>query len=113
MGYLLLANCKCGYKSKTLQQGVGFNYSEDGSYYEVAYCDGCKRVQDADSSQVGASCKRCKAPLRFYKEDIEMTETSTNDFGFPNTDYLEQKEYWHCPKCKQETLTFSSAGLWD
>jgi rubredoxin len=34
-------------------------------------------------------------------------------FDSPTSDYLEMKEFWYCPKCKNETLQFEHLGCWD
>lgn len=93
-------------------QGVGFNYFESGYFCEPAYCDTCGIVVGKDASKSYSKCPSCWKKLKFYKENLNKR----SDLPFPgyaNSNYLEEKEHWHCPRCKQETLQFESLGCWD
>jgi hypothetical protein len=111
MGTLIKAVCSCGYASKVMQQGIGFAYFDTGDYYEPAYCDQCGEVR-LRNRRKRPRCGYCRKRMHFYFDDVGANPVpSPDDLVFTN--YLEQKELWHCPACKQETLRFEQWGTWD
>jgi predicted Zn-ribbon and HTH transcriptional regulator len=111
MGNIIMATCPCGLESKEILQGIGFNYYENHQRMEPAYCDHCGIVAGRDMSKSISKCPKCRRKMRYYFEDLEMD--SGNEEDFPDSEYLESKEFWHCPRCKQETLKFEGMGCWD
>ena len=110
MGYLLKAICSCGYESKEIMQGIGFDYARKGIYYEPAWCDNCGIVEARDGREEHPECKTCHAVMHFYQEEDEAPVTY-DILGLRETDYDKRK--WHCPRCQQQELSFVKIGLWD
>ena len=112
MGSIIKAVCKCGLESDEIYQGIGFMYFETGTRIEPAYCDACGIVVGRDMSKSYSKCPKCRRKIRFYKDDVEEN-LSEEETELLSGDYLEEKEFWYCPRCKRETLRFESMGLWD
>lgn len=112
MGNIIQAVCPCGLESEEILQGIGFGYFTNGIRTESAYCDACGIVIGRDISKSFSKCPASRRKIKFYLEDVEESEVE-NQPGMATDDYLQQKEHWHCPRCKRETLTFESLGLWD
>jgi predicted Zn-ribbon and HTH transcriptional regulator len=111
MGTIIKAVCTCGLESDTIHQGIGFRYFENGVRIEPAYCDSCGIVVGRDISKSFSKCPQCRRKVKFYTEDVEESDEKVP--GLATDDYLDEKEFWHCPRCKRETLRFKSLGLWD
>jgi predicted Zn-ribbon and HTH transcriptional regulator len=112
MGNIVMAVCSnCSLESDTIYQGIGFRYYEKGIRTEPAYCDACGVVVGRDISKSYSKCPKCRRKVKFYKEDVEESETE-EQLGLPG-DYLQEKKFWHCPRCKEEALQFQSMGMWD
>src|SRR5690606_24456806 len=115
MGYIIQAVCICGLKSEEFYQGIGFRYFEDGSRMEPAYCDPCGVVIGRDISKRYSKCPQCRKKVRLYKDDVKDVEEREVEMNISliTDNYIEEKELWHCPGCKRETLRFEHVGLWD
>ncbi|AMM52453.1 hypothetical protein TH61_16395 [Rufibacter sp. DG15C] len=111
MGYKIKAECGCGLESKKIYQGIGFNYFTTRVRLEPAYCDHCGIVVGSDMSKTESKCPNCARDTKYYFEGME--DQFGGDSDFPPSDYLQSKDFWHCPKCKKETLQFARLGLWD
>lgn len=97
-----------------IYQGIGFQYFENGVRIEPAYCDNCEIVAGKDTSKAYCKCPRCRRKMTFYEDEVQLANNEVDAITeMASRDYLEEKEYWHCPRCKQETLRFESRGLWD
>lgn len=112
MGNIIQAVCRCGLESEAIFQGIGFGYYETGYVVEPAYCDTCGIVVGKDTGKSFSKCPKCRRKMKFYKEALEAEEEG-KELLLPSIDYQQTKEYWHCPKCKQQTLWFESMGCWD
>lgn len=112
MGYIIRAICPCGLVSDEMMQGIGFNYFESGYNCEPAYCDTCGIVVGRDASKSYSKCPTCRKKVKFYNESLNQPNKE-QDPCTPTSNYMEDKELWHCPRCKQETLQFESMGCWD
>jgi predicted Zn-ribbon and HTH transcriptional regulator len=112
MGDLIKPICSCGYESEQMKQGIGFKYIETGVFYEPAFCDNCGIVEERDASEKSLKCVRCKGRMPYYKTLIKARAKDRYS-GFPNTDYINKRLYWHCPKCKEQSLQFLHEGMWD
>ncbi len=112
MGNIVQAICSCGLQSEMIHQGIGFKYYENSIRIEPAYCDRCGIVFGRDISKSFSKCPRCRKKVKFYKEAVEESSVEKG-LGLATDDYLQEKECWHCPRCKRETLRFESLGLWD
>lgn len=111
MGQLLQATCLCGYQSDELTQGFGFSFFRSGAYFEVCYCDRCGLTEDRDARSI-PFCESCQNEMQFYRLQADG-ENEVQGLGLPVTTNLHQKQYWHCPRCKQEHLSFEKTGVWD
>lgn len=112
MGNIIKAVCTCGLESDEIYQGIGMRFYETGSRTEPAYCDACGIVVGRDTSKSFSKCPQCRRRVKFYKEEVEENEVEKIP-GLATDDYLDEKGFWHCPRCKRETLRFESLGLWD
>ena len=110
MGQLLQATCLCGYKSGQLMYGIGFSSMEDGTNYEMCYCDNCGIVESRDRRSTPV-CSSCQMEIRYYRKKISQKDS--DDVDGVESNYWEEKLYWHCPACKQNLLSFQFIGLWD
>jgi len=110
MGDLLKAVCRCGYQSGELAHGYGFSSGRDGSFYTIGYCETCSIVDTVDGREATPTCEHCHEAVQIYRAAVSQ---SGADNGFADADDLTEKRDWHCPKCKQPTLTFQTIGLWD
>ncbi|ALJ00766.1 hypothetical protein [Rufibacter tibetensis] len=111
MGNIIQASCTCGLESEQIFQGIGFQYYETRIRLEPAYCDLCGIVSGKDMGKNFCKCPKCRKKMKFYYEGLEADDNEDSDF--PSSEYLESKEHWHCPKCKDENLIFGSMGCWD
>jgi predicted Zn-ribbon and HTH transcriptional regulator len=93
-------------------QGVNFSYFETGYYCEPAYCDTCGIVVGRDVSKSYSKCPTCREKVKFYNESLNQPYKEQEPSTL-SSNYLEEKELWHCPRCKQETLKFESMGCWN
>jgi predicted Zn-ribbon and HTH transcriptional regulator len=112
MGTIIQAICPCGLESEPIMQGIGFSYPENKTQMEPAYCDTCGIVVGRDLSKLFSKCPKCRKKIRFFLEEMETVDEEQS-FIYPSLDYQRDKEHWHCPRCKQETLQFWSMGCWD
>jgi hypothetical protein len=110
MGYVLKATCACGYQSEEILQGIGFDYARNGVYFEPAYCDRCGTVEVRDGREESPQCETCYGAMHFYQAEDDAPAID-EILGLPQTDY--GKRTWHCPHCKQDTLSFVTTGFWD
>ncbi|WP_026462786.1 hypothetical protein [Adhaeribacter aquaticus] len=99
-------------KTNQIYQGIGFKYFETGKIIEPAFCDSCGLVSGRDKNKISTRCSKCRKKMKFYKEGIEGGEIERM-FSIPTDEYLQSKKYWHCPKCKKETLELEFIGCWD
>ncbi|WP_162055404.1 hypothetical protein [Pontibacter pamirensis] len=112
MGDIIQAICPCGLESEAIFQGIGFNYYETGYAVEPAYCDTCGIVTGKDISKNFSKCPECRRKMKFYRDEMEATKEE-QELLPSYIDYQEAKRYWHCPRCKRQTLRFESTGCWD
>jgi phage FluMu protein Com len=112
MGNIIQAVCPCGLASEKIFQGIGFRYFENGIRVEPAYCDRCGIVVGRDMSKSYSKCPQCRKKVKFYKEDVEES-SDEKESDLAMDDYLQERECWHCPRCKRDTLRFESLGMWD
>ncbi|GAB3533060.1 hypothetical protein GCM10027443_17780 [Pontibacter brevis] len=112
MGNIIQAVCQCGLESDTIYQGIGFRYYENGIRVEPAHCDACGIVVGKDMSKSYSKCPECRRKAKFYKDDVEENLPEEKTVVLSG-DYLDEKKFWHCPRCKRETLHFENMGLWD
>jgi rubredoxin len=113
MGSIIQAVCPCGLKSKEIMQGIGFNYPELKKQIEPAYCDSCSIVIGRDISKLYCKCPTCRIKVVFYKPEINEREVDISEYSFVSDSYLQERDKWHCPNCKRETLQFEFRGCWD
>ena len=112
MGNIIKASCLCGLESEDIYHGIGFRFYETGTRVEPAFCDACGIVVGRDINKSYSKCPKCRKKVKFYRDEIEERVVE-EELGLSTGDYLEDKEFWHCPKCKREKLQFESMGLWD
>ncbi|HSN61721.1 MAG TPA: hypothetical protein VLR49_12350 [Ferruginibacter sp.] len=110
MGNLIQPACSCGYIGEQMMQGLGYSFFESGIYYEPAWCPNCAIVEPMDGNERQPTCTSCQGEMHFYKRGNSSPDATSS---FPDTSYLQQKQYWFCPACKQEKLEFIVLGLWD
>ena len=100
MGDILVARCECGYRSRQLHIGFGF---EAGSEWIPFGCPKCGVVR-AVREKEPLRCPRCGGPGLSYQLDSGDEERGTE---------LKLDALWECPKCGKQSLRFESVGLWD
>ena len=103
MGSILKASCPCGYDSSNMYIGVGRVFPS--LHNIIFYCDDCSLVQTEKNDSEKFVCLDCMNEITPYTKDDEKVE-----FGIEPSDNLKK---YHCPKCKNESLSFRSIGLWD
>jgi ribosomal protein L37AE/L43A len=112
MGSLIRATCTCGFESEQIMQGFGFMYFETEAFYEPAYCDHCGTIVEMDGRDQVPVCEKCNNKMTYYKNEVDAP--AVNELtGMPNTEYLSEREFWHCPRCKKQNLKFIHEGMWD
>lgn len=114
MGSFINAHCNnCGYQSEDMQYGLGFGYGEDGTFYELAYCDHCGKVESVEVTDEDPQCSTCNRVMPFYVEALNDPKQREEYDAIFEDDLEQQKKLLHCPKCKKESLELHNAGLWD
>jgi predicted Zn-ribbon and HTH transcriptional regulator len=113
MGSIIKAICPCGLESEEIMQGIGFNYLERSIQMEPAFCDACGIVIGRDIQKLYSKCPKCRKKMTFYKPETEEEDDEAIGYSFASDNYLQQREKWHCPRCKRETLRFEFMGCWD
>ena len=131
MGKLLKAECSCGYETSV---AVGSGREQYGTVFEFPHlCTKCNETVTADLLQPQAICPLCKGDsLKIYgtqerdyakkkslfqklfghKDDALPTVVSEYCFNLETT--FEINDCGHvCPKCKAQTLRFSTEALFD
>ena len=103
MGDILKAFCPCGYGSSELYIGAGRIFSS--SYNLIFYCDDCCLIQTESNDSEKFVCLDCVNEIIPYTKDDDEVE-----FGLEPSETLKK---YHCPKCKNESLSFRSVGRWD
>ena len=100
MGSVLQARCECGYVSREIFAGGGF----DGGRNVPARCDHCREVITLDPTKQRLRCSRCgRKPAATY--DV-----------FANADELDETirpATYESPRCHTPRLTFDFVGIWD
>lgn len=98
MGYLLNAECSCGYKHKEIYMGGGMKNFE--SSCEVPfYCEECGKIKLRNLFKKRPKCPKCKEDLKIFgvlDEDIECEECTK----LIPVEVL--NESFKCGKCRKE-----------
>jgi transposase-like protein len=119
MGSILVANCKCGFRTQIFAGGGGFTHLDKN--FEPALCPSCRHFHVLNYSGRRRKCPDCKAWVDFYNDPAlgvpvsraemhlvfnHQTPGKNNCFILPETRYL-------CPSCGKKTMEFWHTGFWD
>jgi hypothetical protein len=120
MGSILMAQCKCGFKLKSLFVGGGMaNF--DKICKEPAICLKCNILLIKNNMKKHSffhpRCPKCWRKITFYsdpkvqKQEFKSYERynlngEKKTFRLPDTHY-------YCPECNEMTLKFVDIGNWD
>jgi hypothetical protein len=100
MGSLLQAFCPCGYRSREIFAGGGF----DGGRNIPGRCDYCREIITINPNKKRVRCTRCGRKPVALEEVIHLDEM---------TETIGEKKAYLCPKCNSTSLTFEFIGTWD
>ena len=131
MGKLLKAECSCGYETSVT---VGSGREQHGKVFEFPHlCTKCNEAVTADLLQQQVTCPLCKGNgLKIYGTqerdsakkkywfhklfggEDEPLPTVVSEYCYNLETTFEINECDHfCPKCKAQTLQFSTEALFD
>ena len=119
MGSLIGAFCKCGYESKEMHLGGGFNNFMSNCSFPY-YCEDCKTLFIANKLAKKANCPKCKNNNVFPYDDKRACKTKGNEiFEWNITDDDSDKTIiltdgkYICPKCNKYELSFLHLAYYD
>tara|TARA_B100000424_G_C22685802_1_gene375249 strand:+ start:147 stop:473 length:327 start_codon:yes stop_codon:yes gene_type:complete len=108
MGDVIIGICGCGFEVPDIYLGVGMM---GGAADAICYCDDCENVQSVVEYESPKICDKCKNHLKPYITLLEDYDEKEIDFAGGDDD--SEGTYYHCPKCKNKSLKFHYAGIWD
>jgi len=77
MGSVIIAHCKCGYKTDELDVGSGIIYSNKVNF--PAICFHCKKVLAINYLNKMPKCPSCKKKVIFYNDKKAISDDEVND----------------------------------
>jgi len=115
MGSIVIASCKCGFRSEELFVGHGFVGAGD-TYMEPALCPGCRSFGVRDRRHPPQKCRRCGREMVFYGDrDFALKYFVDPLRAVPvREDVAEGLSDRHiCPQCGEPSLSFEKIGDWE
>ena len=109
MGDVIMALCECGFEDRDIYLGVGMM---GGPACAVCYCDECENVQEIPVYESPKICDKCRNNLTPYVR-ISGDEEDEDEIDFTGGGNDSEGTFYHCPKCKNNTLKFHCIGIWD
>ena len=110
MGQLIDAKCECGYEERDIPLGYG-KIREDDRIYFPGLCEFCRAVVAVRFLNEEVRCCRCNAlNPKVYDHGGDGVATY---WRFPDGEKILPAEGGECPKCGNDTLSFSISQHWD
>jgi len=121
MGSIITPHCSnCKFPFKQMMVGGGMmDFTESVKIPFSCYDCGMLRVQNIYSPS--NKCSKCKKEMMMFGKEVENMNSDEYrdcvfDWGmgtFGSEGYILMNEKYHCPKCKEMSLTFEPSGMWD
>lgn len=97
MGTIIAAHCECGYTEELLFIGCGM--AKPNTCSDLARCGRCKTLVTVRTHSVRRRCPKCRRAV----VGLDVPQDANGNIEGTT----------QCPRCGNESLRLSEAGMWD